>query len=190
MERPQQNSVVEHKHQHLLNMARSLYFQSKVHIHFWNECVLTTTFFVNRIPSSILNQQSPFTLFYSTLVDYSIFCTFDCLAFASTMTSNHLKFHPRVRTCVFLGYPPGYKGYKLYDIEPKQIFISRDVIFHENVFPFHSIFGSTNLVDPFPDLVLFCYIVLRSTSLFYDITFCFCSIQAFHQMFSTTLLSP
>lgn len=55
---------------------------------------------------------------------------------------------------MFLGYPPGIKGYRLYDIESKRIFISRDVIFHEDIFPFHQVVGPKEVVDHFPDLVL------------------------------------
>lgn len=35
----------------------------------------------------------------------------------------------------FLGYPHGVKGYKLYDLETKTCFLSRDVVFKESVFP-------------------------------------------------------
>ena len=45
------------------------------------------------------------------------------------------------------------KGYKLYDIQYNQIFVSKDVIFHEEIFPFHAVVTSNKLVDPFPDLV-------------------------------------
>ncbi|XP_021732478.1 uncharacterized protein LOC110699281 [Chenopodium quinoa] len=38
--------------------------------------------------------------------------------------------------CVFVGYPHGKKGWKFYDLETGDIFVSRDVKFHENEFPF------------------------------------------------------
>ena len=41
------------------------------------------------------------------------------------------------------------KGYKLYDLQTKQFFVSR-----ETIFPFHSISPLDHLVDPSPNLVL------------------------------------
>lgn len=46
------------------------------------------------------------------------------------------------------------KGYRLYDTASKQIFVFRDVLFHEGIFPFYSVVSSDELIDPFPDLVL------------------------------------
>lgn len=34
------------------------------------------------------------------------------------------------------GYPHGKRGWKLYDLVTGEIFVSRDVQFHENEFPF------------------------------------------------------
>jgi len=45
------------------------------------------------------------------------------------------------------------KGYKLYEIATEKFFLSRDIMFHEDVFPFHSIISSNAVVDPFLDLV-------------------------------------
>lgn len=55
---------------------------------------------------------------------------------------------------MFVGYPQGTKGYKLYDIQNKRFFVSRNVIFHENIFLFHQTTLQGDIVDLFPDLVL------------------------------------
>lgn len=39
---------------------------------------------------------------------------------------------------MFIGYHSNQKGYKLFDLETKQVFLSRDVVFCEDVFPFKS----------------------------------------------------
>lgn len=36
---------------------------------------------------------------------------------------------------MLLGYPPGTKGYRLLGLTTNQTFVSRDTIFHENIFP-------------------------------------------------------
>lgn len=46
------------------------------------------------------------------------------------------KFGNRAKPYVFIGYPVGQKGYKVYDRETQRILITRDIVFYENRFPF------------------------------------------------------
>lgn len=95
-----------------------------------------------------------FSLFYKSTVEYNFQRVFGSLCFKSTLSSHCPKFHSRARACIFLGYLPGIKGYKLHDIISKSIFISRDIVFHEHFFPFHSIRQDNKLIDDFPDFFL------------------------------------
>ncbi|CAH9131016.1 unnamed protein product [Cuscuta epithymum] len=54
------------------------------------------------------------------------------------MKSKGEKFVSRVRKCVFVGYVFGKKGWNVFDLETRELFVSRDVKFFEQIFPFAS----------------------------------------------------
>ncbi|XP_057999066.1 uncharacterized protein LOC131177907 [Hevea brasiliensis] len=53
---PSQNGVVERKNRHLLVVARALFFQMKAPKHLWADVVSTACFLINRMLSSILDE--------------------------------------------------------------------------------------------------------------------------------------
>ena len=74
---------------------------------------------------------------------------FGGLAFVSNPVKTSDKFQPRGVQCVFLGYPATHKGYKLMNLLTNQAFVSRDVVFHEHIFPYQQ--SSSNQYEhPFP----------------------------------------
>ena len=52
---PSHNGVVERNNRYLLETARALLFQMNIPKHFWADAISITCFFINRMPSSILN---------------------------------------------------------------------------------------------------------------------------------------
>ena len=133
---PQQNEIVERKHQHLLNVCRALLFQEKIRNIFWSYSLKLVVHLINRLPAPFLNNQSPYELVYSIKPDFSNPNVFCCLAYASSATTRRTKLDSRSLKCVFLGYKFGTKRYVLYDLHSKSIFVTRNVIFHENIFPY------------------------------------------------------
>jgi hypothetical protein len=53
-----------------------------------------------------------------------------------TFVHNAHKLQFRSRRCAFFGYSNMHKGFKYLDISTSRIYISHDVIFYENIFPF------------------------------------------------------
>ncbi|RVW77586.1 Retrovirus-related Pol polyprotein from transposon RE1 [Vitis vinifera] len=137
----------QRKHRHILESARAFRFQAHLPLPFWAECVSTAVHIINRLPTPLLSRQTPFERLYGKLPSYSHIRVFGCLAYATNVHVPH-KFAPRAKRCIFLGYPVGQKAYKLYDLDTHQMFTSRDVVFHETIFPYESIPSPSSNSDP------------------------------------------
>lgn len=109
---------------------------------------------INRKPSPLLDNKSPFEKLLGKTLDYTLLRSFRCLCFASTNTKDRTTFSPRAILCVFLGYPSGVKGYKVLDLESHSIIVSRNVVFKEKVFPFKTSDLLSKSVDMFLNTIL------------------------------------
>lgn len=96
------------------------------------------TYIINRLFSSILKDKSPHQLLFNQNSDFDSFKVYGSLCFASTLCSHRTKLASRARKSVFLGYKTGVKGFILFDLHTRQIFISRNVVFYEHILPYET----------------------------------------------------
>lgn len=128
VETPQQNSTVERKHRHLLNVTRALLFHSKLPKCFWSYAGCHSPFLINRLPTPFLQQHTPYAKLHNDSPTFLNLKVFGCLAYATTLTQNRKKLDPRSRKCIFLGYKPVTKGYILLDLH-RSFYFSKCNIF-------------------------------------------------------------
>lgn len=94
---------------------------------------------INRMPSSLLHGKTPYECLYGKPPRYEDIKVFGCLCFAHKASRDKDKFKEGSRKCVFVVYPFGKHGWKLYDLDSGEFFVSRDVVFTETSFPYDDI---------------------------------------------------
>lgn len=76
---------------------------------FWGLCIQVAVYILNRIPSIILDDVSPFEKMYDKLPSFDHVRVVCCLCFAANLT-NQDKFGPRAARSVLVGYGSTQKG--------------------------------------------------------------------------------
>jgi hypothetical protein len=100
---------------------------------------LTAVYLINRLPSKVIQSQTPIERLHGDKSDYSFLRIFGCPCWPNLRPYNKHKLEFRSKQCAFLGYSNVHKGYKCLDISTGRVYISRDVVFDETVFPFASL---------------------------------------------------
>eukprot|EP00794_Sanderia_malayensis_P014955 gene14955-biopygen12465 len=131
---PQQNGVAERMNRTIMETVRSIMHHAKLPMMFWAEAVSTAVYIRNRCPTSALKEKTPYESWLKEKPSVKHLRVFGCNAMVHIPDEKRSKLDKKSRKCIFVGYPTGSKGYKLFDPETRKMIRSRDVIFMENSF--------------------------------------------------------
>ncbi|KAL3819930.1 hypothetical protein ACJIZ3_005835 [Penstemon smallii] len=134
----QQNGSIERKHRHIVEVGLSMLAHSNLPMIYWDDAFQTATYVINRLPTTVLNQKSPFEKLYNRIPDYSFMRVFGCACWPNLRPYNKNKLNFRSKTCIFIGYSLCHQGYKCLDLSTGKVYVSRHVVFDENLFPYTS----------------------------------------------------
>jgi hypothetical protein len=129
---------VERKHRHIVETGLALLSHAHVPLHHWDDAFQTACYLINRLPTPTLNNSSPYVTLFQSSPDYTLLRVFGCACWPNLRPYNSHKLQPHSTQCVFLGYSLHHKGYKCLNIKSGRLYISRDVVFEESIFPFQS----------------------------------------------------
>ena len=106
------------------------------------EAYMTVVYLINRLPTTSLDNKSPLEVLVKQIPNYNTLKFFGSACYPNLRPYNRHKMEFRSMECNFLGYRLNHKGYKCVD-KSKRIYISRDVVFNEEHFPFKTQVTST-----------------------------------------------
>lgn len=140
-------------------MGLTLLAYASVPLKFWDEAFSTAIYLINRLPSKVINDETPFERLLGQKPDYNSLRTFGCAVWPNLWPYNSRKLQFRSKQCVFIGYSTLHKGYKCLDPQQGRVYVSRDVVFDEHVFPFASLHPNAGAwlwkeLELLPDILL------------------------------------
>ena len=152
----QQNSRAEWKLHRILDTVCALLLSAKVSAPFWGKVALHAVHTINRIPSPVIQNQTPHKRLFGSPPDYHHLRSFGSACFVLLQPHEHNKLEPRSRLCCCLGSSETQKGYRCYDPVSHRLRISRNVVFWEHrlfveLSHFRASLSSSSVVDLFPD---------------------------------------
>ncbi|KAG3153881.1 hypothetical protein C6341_g15834 [Phytophthora cactorum] len=130
----QTNGTAERAIRTIVTIGRSMLHHAKLDKCFWGEAAMGAIYVKNRLPSPKIENKTPFEIVYKSKPSVKQMRVFGCRTYVLTPKEKRLKWDPKARAGLFLGYDEVSKAYQVYDIEAGQVVISRDVTFDESSF--------------------------------------------------------
>ena len=132
------------------------FFSIKVPTLFLGEAALHAIHAINRIPSPLIHNQTPYERLFGSPPDYHHLHSFSSACFVFLQPHEHNKLEPWSSLCCFLGYGETQKGYRCYDPVSHRLRVSRNVVFWEHLSfvelsHFRASLSSSSVLDLFPD---------------------------------------
>lgn len=131
-----QNGNVECHHRNIVETGLSLLVHAFILHKYWVKALQTTVYLINRMPTSILQNSSPYQMLFNQTPDYKFLRTFGIACWPNLRPTNLYKVDFRSKLCVFMAYSLDHKEYICLHIPTSQKYLSRDVHFIESEFSF------------------------------------------------------
>lgn len=127
--------LTERKHRHIMEVGLSLLAQSHLPTKFWVDAFMTAIYLINRTPTPVLDNISPYSKLFAQTPDYSFLRMFGCACYPLLRPYTPHKLTFCRKQCVFIGYSSHHHGYHCLDTVAHKIYISCSVAFDEHTFP-------------------------------------------------------
>ena len=133
---PEHNGMSERKHRHIVETGLTLLSTASVPKSLWHYAFATAVYLTNRIPTTVLHNQSPYQKLFQTDPNYAKLKVFGYLCFPWLRPYTHHKLEDRSQPCVFVGYSTSQSAYYCLHRPTGRVFTSRHVTFVEDQFPY------------------------------------------------------
>ena len=131
---PEQNGVAERFNRTMIESARSMLYHAKLPLQFWAEAVSTAVYIRNRCPTASLNNKTPYECWFCVKPDVTHLRVFGSQCYVHIPNEQRKKLDAKSYKGIFVGYPNGVKGYKVFKVSTGTFHKTCSVDFSENKF--------------------------------------------------------
>ena len=128
---PQQNRVAERMNRTLEEIAKCMRLNTALLKVFQPKTINTTSFIINRSPSSAIDFKILEEVWSSRPIYYSSLKFFGCPSYMHVQSGEPFKLDSKSRKCIFLALEKCVKGYWLWDPISKKMVTNKYIIFDE-----------------------------------------------------------
>jgi hypothetical protein len=119
-------------------MSRCMLQNRCVPNRFWVEAVFTAVYLLNRSPTMAVKQKTPEEAWSGRNPKVSHLKVFGSTAYTWIPSAKRTKLYLKSKKMMLIGYSNTHKAYRLVDVDANKVSFSRDVVFDDEVGPFHT----------------------------------------------------